>query len=171
MAAYIVQMVSTLVLILLIPVSRTIISKLTWKYASINSFNKNRTKMMLKYINIIINLAAVILLIIIWGVDPGNILLTLSSVFAIIGVAMFAQWSVLSNITSGIIIFFTMQVKIGDKIEIHDKDFPIVAEVADIKAFHICLKSMAGEQILYPNSLILQKGITIRSTAKSTEEP
>ena len=162
-------MVSTLVLILLIPVSRTIISKLTWKYASINSFNKNRTKMMLKYINIIINLAAVILLIIIWGVDPGNILLTLSSVFAIIGVAMFAQWSILSNITSGIIIFFTMQVRIGDKIEIHDKDFPIVAEIVDIKAFHICLKSMDGEQILYPNSLILQKGITIRST-KPTDE-
>ena len=169
MAAYIVQMVSTLVLILLIPVSRTIIRKLTWKYANINSFNKNRTKMMLKYINIIINLAAVILLIIIWGVDPGNILLTLSSVFAIIGVAMFAQWSILSNITSGIIIFFTMQVRIGDKIEIHDKDFPIVAEIVDIKAFHICLKSMADEQILYPNSLILQKGITIRST-KPTDE-
>ena len=170
MVAYIVQMVSTLVLIMLISVLRVVVSKLTWKYASINSFNKYRTKMMLKYINIIIYLAAVIMLIIIWGVDPRNILLTLSSVFAIIGVAMFAQWSILSNVTSGIIIFFTMQVRIGDKIEIHDKDFPIIAEIVDIKAFHICLKSMTGGQILYPNSMILQKGVTIHSTAKLIEE-
>ncbi len=160
---YIPQIVSTLVLFLLFPITRLIVSKITWKYAEINSFNKHRTKMILKYMYILINLAAIVILIIIWGVDTKNILVTLSSIFAIIGVAMFAQWSILSNITSGIIIFFTMQIKIGNKIEIHDKDFPIVAEIVDIKAFHICLKSFNGEQILYPNNLILQKGITIHS--------
>lgn len=116
--------------------------------------------MMLKYMYLIINLAAVVILIIIWGVDPKNILVTLSSIFAIVGVAMFAQWSILSNVTAGIIIFFTLEIKIGDKIEIHDKDFPIVAEITDIKAFHICLRSITGERILYPNNLLLQKGIT-----------
>jgi small-conductance mechanosensitive channel len=164
MIPYIVKIISTLLLFLFVPVTRLIVRKLTWKYADMNSFNKHRTKMMLKYIYITINLAAVIILIIIWGVDPQNILVTLSSIFAIIGVAMFAQWSILSNVTAGIIIFFTMQIKIGDKIEIHDKDFPIVAEIADIKAFHICLRSFNGEKILYPNNLLLQKGITIHST-------
>ncbi len=163
MTTYIAQIVSTLLLLLFFPVTRVILRKITWKYAEINSFNKHRTKMILKYINVLINLTVIVILIIIWGVDPQNILVTLSSIFAIIGVAMFAQWSILSNVTSGIIIFFTMQIKIGDKIEIHDKDFPIVAEIVDIKAFHICLKSFNGEQMLYPNNLLLQKGITIHS--------
>ena len=44
------------------------------------------------------------------------------------GVAMFAQWSILSNITSGIILFFSFPFKIGDLILIHDKDFPIEAD-------------------------------------------
>jgi small-conductance mechanosensitive channel len=163
MTPYIIQIISTVLLLLFLPITRIIVRKITLKYASINSMNKHRTKMMLKYIYLIINVAAAVILIIIWGVDPKNILVTLSSIFAIIGVAMFAQWSILSNVTAGIIIFFTLEIKIGDKIEIHDKDFPIVAEITDIKAFHICLRSLSGQHILYPNNLLLQKGITRHS--------
>jgi hypothetical protein len=63
------------------------------------------------------------------------------------GVAMFAQWSILSNITSGIILFF-FPFKIGDVIRIHDKDFPIEAEIEDIRAFHVALKTKDGESHL-----------------------
>jgi small-conductance mechanosensitive channel len=79
----------------------------------------------------------------------------------VLGVAMFAQWSILSNITSGIILFFSFPFKIGDHIRIHDKDFPIEAEIEDIRAFHLYLKSKDGEMITYPNNLLLQKGISI----------
>ena len=75
--------------------------------------------------------------------------------------AMFAQWSILSNITSGIILFFSFPYKIGDYIFIHDKDFPIEAEIEDIGAFHVYLKTKEGEIIVYPNNLMLQIGITI----------
>ena len=74
---------------------------------------------------------------------------------------MFAQWSILSNITSGIILFFFFPFKIGDVIKIHDKDFPIQAEIEDINAFHVNLKTIDGERITYPNNLLLQKGISI----------
>jgi len=70
---------------------------------------------------------------------------------------MFAQWSILSNITSGIILFFFFPFRIGDIIQVHDKDFPIKAEIEDIKAFHIYLKTDKGERITYPNNLLLQK--------------
>jgi small-conductance mechanosensitive channel len=63
---------------------------------------------------------------------------------------MFAQWSILSNITSGIL-FFSFPFKI-DIIRIHDKDFPIVAEIEDIRAFHVALKTKEGEMIIYPNN-------------------
>ena len=88
-------------------------------------------------------------------------IIALSSITTVVGVAMFAQWSILSNITSGIILFFFFPFRIGDVIQVHDKDFPIQAEIEDIKAFHIYLKTTDGQRITYPNNLLLQKGISI----------
>ncbi len=57
--------------------------------------------------------------------------------------------------------FFFFPFKIGDVIKIHDKDFPIQAEIEDISAFHVSLITIDGERITYPNNLLLQKGISI----------
>jgi small-conductance mechanosensitive channel len=107
------------------------------------------------------NILAAFALIIIWGVQTKDIFIVFSSITTVVGVAMFAQWSILSNITSGIILFFSFPYKIGDYIFIHDKDFPIEAEIEDIGAFHVYLKTKEGEIIVYPNNLMLQIGITI----------
>jgi small-conductance mechanosensitive channel len=100
-------------------------------------------------------------IVIIWGVKKDQILLITSSVFAVVGVASFAQWSILSNISAGIIIFFSYPFKIGDKIKIHDKDFPVEGEIMDVKAFYIILQSSDDELITYPNNLLMQKGISV----------
>ena len=42
-----------------------------------------------------------------------------------------------------------------------DKDFTVEAEIEDIRAFYVYLKSSDGEKIIYPNNLLLQKGISI----------
>jgi small-conductance mechanosensitive channel len=115
----------------------------------------------IKYIHLFINILVIIALIIIWGVQTKDIFIALSSITTVVGVAMFAQWSILSNITSGVILFFSFPFKIGDVIKIHDKDFPIEAEIEDIGAFHVYLKTIDGEKIIYPNNLLLQKGISI----------
>ena len=70
-------------------------------------------------------MATLIILIVLWGVDTKNIFLTLSSVFAVVGIALFAQWSVLSNITAGVILFFSSAYRIGNYIKILDKDLPV----------------------------------------------
>lgn len=57
--------------------------------------------------------------------------------------------------------FFTFPFRIGDTIRVHDKDFPIEAQIEDIKAFHTILRTKDGEIITYPNSLLLQKGVSI----------
>ncbi len=44
---------------------------------------------------------------------------------------------------------------------IHDKEYPIEGEIIDINAFHTDLLTKDRERIVYPNSLLLQKGITI----------
>jgi small-conductance mechanosensitive channel len=94
-------------------------------------------------------------------VDFRNLGLVLSSVFAVIGIALFAQWSILSNVTSGVIMFFTFPYKIGDYIKIHDKDVPCEGIIEDIKTFHIILHTTDNEIVTYPNSMMLQKGVSI----------
>lgn len=141
---------------------RVVVSKLVRSFAKRSHKLEHRTRLVIKYIHLLINILAILALIIIWGVQTKDIFIALSSITTVIGVAMFAQWSILSNITSGIILFFSFPFKIGDTILIHDKDFPIdEAEIRDIGAFHVYLKTKKGEMLVYPNSLMLQKGISI----------
>ena len=107
-----------------------------------------------------------------FGANWGDIAVIFSSVFAILGIALFAVWSILSNVTSGIIMFFSFPYKVGDKVEIHDKDFPIKAIIEDIRAFHLHLRLENGDLITYPNNLMLQKAVTlVQKDAISEEKP
>lgn len=158
---YFKQEISTGILVLVVFLSRTVVSKLVRRYAKTSEIIERRTNLVIKYINILINILALITLILIWGVQANDIFITLSSIATVIGVAMFAQWSILSNITSGIILFFSFPFKIGDVILIHDKDFLEEGEIEDIGAFHVTLRSKEGEVIIYPNNLFFQKGISV----------
>ncbi len=161
LSVYTKEVFATGIVLFVLILLRFFIAKLVRKYARTSSIIEHRTNLVIKYIHILLNLLAIVALIIIWGVEKKDILVTFSSVATVIGVAMFAQWSILSNVTSGIILFFFFPFKIGDIIKIHDKDFPIQAEIEDISAFHVNLKTTDGERITYPNNLLLQKGISI----------
>ena len=158
---YLKEQISTGILILVFIFSRTLVTKIVRRYAKTSQIIERRTNLVIKYINILITILAIITLILIWGVQAKDIFITISSVATVIGVAMFAQWSVLSNITSGIILFFSFPFKIGDVIYIHDKDFPEEGEIEDIGAFHVTLRSKEGETVIYPNNLFFQKGISV----------
>lgn len=155
------EVIATGVLLAIIIFLRIVTAKLIRRYAKLSSIMEHRTNLVIKYIHLLLNIFTLVGIIVIWGVQKKDILLTISSVTTVVGVAMFAQWSILSNITSGIILFFFFPFRIGDIILVHDKDFPIQAEIEDIKAFHIYLKNENGERITYPNNLLLQKGISI----------
>ena len=155
------EVIATGIVLVVIIFLRIITSKLIRRYAKLSSIMENRTNLVIKYIHLLINILALLSLVVIWGVQKKDIFFTLSSITTVVGVALFAQWSILSNITAGIILFFFFPFRIGDVIQIHDKDFPIQAEIEDIKAFHIYLKTAKGERITYPNNLLLQKGISI----------
>jgi small-conductance mechanosensitive channel len=155
------EIISTGVLIIFVFVFRIVFSKIVRRFAYSSQIIENRTNLIIKYIHLLITILATLILILIWGVKTEDIFITISSIATVIGVAMFAQWSILSNITSGIILFFSFPFKIGDVIFIHDKDFPIEGSIEDIGAFHIFLRTKGNEIIIYPNNLLLQKGITI----------
>lgn len=151
-------------------VVRNVLISLIKRYAKTHKRVQQRTNMIIKYFDFIFVFILIFWNILVWGVDFRDVALVFSSVFAIIGVAMFAQWSILSNVTSGIIMFFSFPYKIGDKIKIHDKDFytdPLIID--DILTFQMILRSENGELLSYPNNLILQKGITMISASQTTD--
>lgn len=155
------EIIGSVIIIVLMIISRFLVPFLVKSFASVSEIIERRANLVSKYINGFITTFGVVALFITWGIQPENIYLALSTVLAFVGVALFAQWSILSNITAGVILFFSFPFKIGDIIKIHDKDFPIEAEIEDIRAFHVYLKTTEGEFITYPNNILLQKGITI----------
>ncbi|GAA4952981.1 mechanosensitive ion channel family protein [Algibacter agarivorans] len=131
------------------------------KVARKNGINDARIRLIRRYITVTLFLIAILIETFIFGAKFREIALIFSSVFAIIGIGLFAIWSILSNITSGIIMFFNFPYKVGDKIEIHDKDFPIRAIIEDIRAFQLHLRLENGDLVTYPNNLMLQKAVTL----------
>lgn len=138
-----------------------VITKITKSYARAAHLSEHRTHLITKYIDIFMMLLFVVAMFAVWSIKSTELTTFFTTTFTVIGVAFFAQWSILSNITSGIILFFSFPFRIGDVIKIHDKDFPIEAQIEDIKAFHTILRTLEGEMITYPNSLLLQKSVTI----------
>lgn len=120
-----------------------------------------RRKIIIKAIQLIITIASVILLAAIWGLKQNQIAVFASTLLTALGIGFFATWSLLSNITSSIILFFNHPLKMGDTIKIFDKDYPFEGQVTELTYFFIHLRTKEGEVITIPNSLILQKSVAI----------
>ncbi|MFV9550675.1 mechanosensitive ion channel domain-containing protein [Algibacter sp. PT7-4] len=152
--------ISTIILISLF-IIRYIIHFTITKVARKNEINDARIRLIRRYITVTILVIALLIESFVFGTEFKEIAVIFSSIFAVIGIALFAIWSILSNITSGIIMFFNFPYKVGDKISIHDKDFPITAIIEDIRAFQLHLRVENGDLVTYPNNLILQKAVTL----------
>lgn len=118
-----------------------------------------RVKYLTKTGNIALFVALVFAVCLILGLGYGEVSLFLSSAFAVIGVALFAQWSILSNITASVVIFFGFPYRVGDVIKVTDSDFDLSGTVEEISLFHVLIRNRQGNLITYPNSLILQKPV------------
>lgn len=160
---YIPQLIASILAILLLVFSKYLTRKLIRKYAEILHKSEQRMLQIKQIISILLNVIFVFLIAVIWGVQPHNLLIGLSSVFAVIGVALFAQWSVLSNITAGILMFFTAPFRVGDRIRLVDKDLPIDAVIENIQAFYTHIRTEENELIVLPNNLFLQKIVLIKT--------
>ena len=160
---YLLQIIASAVTTILFPLSRFLAKKIVSKYGQLLQIAEVRIEEVRRVILILLNITFIFIIALIWGVNPNNLFLSLSSIFAIIGVAMFAQWSMLSNMTAGLIMFFTAPFRIGDRIHIMDKDTPIIATIESIQTFYTHIRTDEKELIVIPNNLFLQKIISIKT--------
>ncbi|MDH4943746.1 mechanosensitive ion channel family protein [Sulfurimonas sp. C5] len=139
------------------------------KIASVKNVSNRRLFYILKFFNIIIYVSLFIVLATIWGVEFNGLMVFLSSMFAVIGIALFAQWSILSNLTSSIIIFFTFPARVGDRVKVLDGDDSVIGEIKEITPFQIEIEDDEKNLVLYPNNMFLQKPI-VKLAKKSKEK-
>lgn len=130
---------------------------------------QRRALQIYRYFRALLYLVWLIFLLLIWGVDYQALLVVVSSVLAVVGVALVAQWSILSNLTASIIVFFTLPAKNGDSIEIIDGNNSVKGTIQEINFFNMQLEDEDGNLVSYPNNLILQKPVKKNKVKKAKE--
>lgn len=170
MDIYYTKIIETIVVIVIFLTIRIISNQLIAKTISDKVVQKSRAQIIRRAINLILLLESLIFIMVIWGVKQSELVVFIGSILTIVGVAFFAQWSLLSNITSSIIIFFGHSVKIGDHISIMEtKDYEIRGEVLNIGLFFTKIKLIdSTDEITLPNNVFIIK--TIRKINPPTNE-
>ena len=105
-------------------------------------------------------LAAVVtvaVLLLIWGIDFGGLLVLSTSLLTVTGVALFASWSLLSNVTAYFVILVQSSFRRGNYVRILDADNYIEGYIAEVNVFSTRLITAERETVLYPNNLLLAR--------------
>ncbi|EGR0298782.1 TPA: mechanosensitive ion channel family protein [Vibrio parahaemolyticus] len=148
---------------------KRIVNRAILNLATSKGVKKARLSFIQRCFNVALLFLTASVFAIITGIGYGDVSLFLSSIFAVLGVAFIAQWSILSNITASFLIFFVFPYRVGDRIKVVDKDEDISGEIQEISMFHVLIKHDNGNLITYPNNQILQKAVL--KLAKNKPEP
>jgi small-conductance mechanosensitive channel len=132
------------------------ISKLT-EDSALKAFNIAR---------IIVGTMTVATLLIVWGIDFSGLLLISTSLITITGVALFANWSLLSNITAYFILLFQPSYSRGNFIRIFEGDNFVEGTISEVNLFNIKLITDDNDIIIYPNNLLLTRLIMLNPKTK-----
>jgi small-conductance mechanosensitive channel len=159
MEEYNIRIIESAVVLLSFVIIKWAMTKSIEKVAIKFAYQKQRVKIIKKLINALVFFTCLGILLFIWGVNQAELIFFISSMFTILGIAFVAQWSLISNITSTLIIFFSHPTNIGDNITVLDKDYQIEGRISDIGVFFVIIATVEGEKITIPSNIFMQKMI------------
>ncbi|WP_298790576.1 mechanosensitive ion channel domain-containing protein [uncultured Allomuricauda sp.] len=131
------------------------------RFGRTSAIDLNSRKIIFYLSNLFFYGLGIILLGFIWGINLQQFSVFISSVLAIVGIGFVAQWSILSNLTASVILFFSHPLRLGDRIRVMDSDFDWTGKVEDISGFYLFMRTDDGRRISIPTNLVIQKGIEI----------
>jgi small-conductance mechanosensitive channel len=161
MKAFNIQVIETIIILVCYIVLYFVFKTLVSNFLKKTGVERSRRKMAIRAIQLFTTITAVILLTGVWGFKQNEIALFASTILTALGIAFFAQWSLLSNITSSILIFFNHPVKLGDNIKVLHKDYHYEGEVTDMNYFFVHIKTDKNEIITIPNSHFFEKSFSV----------
>ncbi len=131
------------------------------------AYKAKEEREVMRLIRLMLLLLIAVVLTAIWGVKQNEILLFAASAITVLGVAFFAEMSILSNITAFLVLFFQHPVKIGDTIRLRDQEQEIEGELVDITYFFAFIRMTDGRVVTVPNSVLLKSPFTITSSSRN----
>lgn len=155
------QLILTFILVVLYFIYRNVSARLISRFGKRNKISLPRVKYTVKFFIFIGTTVSLVLLGLIWDISFQGLSVYFLSFFTVAGIGLFASWSILSNITAAVILFFYFPYKIGAKIRIIDGDNSVEGILYDLNLFSIIIKTDDGKQVTYPNNLALQKAIKL----------
>jgi len=164
------EILLTIILLVVIIALNSLSKRGIRRFGRTSSIDMNSRKIIFYLSNLLFYLIAFIGISLIWGVNLKDFSVFLSSILAILGVGFVAQWSILSNLTASVILFFNHPLRLGDRIRVMDKDFDWTGKVEDISGFYLFMRTDDGKQITIPTNLVIQKGIEILKEEKPDSE-
>jgi uncharacterized membrane protein YozB (DUF420 family) len=104
MSAQKIQILETLAILGIYVIAFFVIKTIINNALKNTQLQRARRKIIIKAVHLFTSIAVVIILTGIWGLEQNEIALFASTILTALGIAFFAQWSLLSNITSSVIL-------------------------------------------------------------------
>lgn len=163
------QLLLSLVVIALVTFVGSMLRRLAFRFGDKHGYEEGRIFQVVVLINLTMALLALMGLSLIWGFTGQGFVLFFSSIFALVGIALFASWSILSNVTAALIVFFGAPYHVGNRIRMLDGDNTVTGRVRSMGLFYIELEDSDGHSYTLPNNMLLQK--TVIRIAEDQELP
>ncbi len=155
------QIFLTIVFVFIYLIIRKLTARILRRYGKKKDLSLPRVKYTTKYFNFVFFIIFMMIIGLVWDISFKGLSVYFISFFTVAGIGLFAAWSILSNITAAVILFFYFPYKIGSKIRIVDGDNSIEGMLYDLTLFSLLIKNEEGKIVTYPNNLVLQKAIVI----------
>jgi len=160
------QLLLTFGLLIVAVIIKLVSRKSVNRFLNRFDFDTKRKRIVHRIINLFLFIFVTVSLISIWNIDQKDLIVFLTSVVTVLGIAFFAQWSILSNITSSLILFFNHPLKIGQNIRVLDKEYDVEGKLVDISFFFMYIRNEEGYLITIPTSVALQKTMVTKEEVK-----
>ncbi|NRQ41329.1 mechanosensitive ion channel [Rheinheimera sp. YQF-2] len=152
--------ISVLVVILYFIISRRI-APVLYRFIAASQLKAEMNKRALVVFHIILALLLIVVLSIVWGVDIRGLLVLASSMIAVVGVALFAAWSLLSNITAFFILLGQKAFAEGMEVRVVDGGNFLEGRIIEINLFSTVLRTKDNELVVYPNNLLISRPVVV----------
>ncbi|UZE95402.1 mechanosensitive ion channel family protein [Alkalimarinus alittae] len=157
MAEYKLNLAVTVVILAIYFVFRFVAGPRIRKQAAHGRLKDEAISKALSTLNILLVIGALASSLIVWGFDFKGLLTLSASILAVTGVALFASWSILSNVTAFFLLLAHTSYRRGNFIRVIEADNYIEGYISEINLFNTKLISEDREVIIYPNNLLLSR--------------
>ena len=150
------SLVITATVVVIYVVLNTIIAHLV-KRADQGESRQGAALKVIKTARLITAFFGLLAIMVAWGIDFSSVALFATTTVTLLGVALFASWSLLSNITAYFVLLFHRSFTRGTFVRVLEADNYVEGYVADLTLFSIELVTEDGARVVYPNNILLAR--------------